>query len=216
MGGYLHAARNVLAVQRFFTESIPARRLFFTMVAPRLILSIEKSSDVAQGLAAYSAAIWCRQSAERRDARKLVSSCFFKGRRFGRALLMTFFLFGFVVPESSATSIYTPRVKIAEGVNLSNPHRTAIGIACSEQRLHPGMSMTELGLAAASANNGTYVESITAKVESKKRAMIVISYKEIGSVVRRGDIVVYFATCGPNGTSWKISGTLPRKYWPKQ
>ncbi|NIO39245.1 MAG: hypothetical protein GTO41_03005 [Burkholderiales bacterium] len=148
--------------------------------------------------------------------RKFVSSCLLRGARSGSALLMTVILFGLGVSDSSASSVYTVHAKIQEGVNLSNPHRTAIGIECSEQTLRPGMSNTELVLEAPSEYHGTYVESVTAKVESKKRAMVVISYKEIGSVVRRGDIVVYFATCGPNGTSWEIGGTLPRRYWPKQ
>lgn len=178
--------------------------------------SIGKFPDVVQQRVSCSTATWCRHDAEGGVVRKLVSSPFLRGARFGRVLLMTVLLFGFGVSESSALSIYTPRVKIQEGVNLSNPHRTAIGIACSEQTIRPGMPMTDLGLASPYEYEGTYVESITAKVESKKRAMVVISYKEIGSVVRRGDIVVYFATCRPNGISWEISGTLPRKYWPKQ
>ena len=142
--------------------------------------------------------------------------CSLGSARLGRALLMMVLFFGLGISESSALSEYTVRAKIQEGVNLSNPHRTAIGIECSEETLRPGMPMTELGLVAPSEYNGTFVESVTATVESKKRAMVVISYKEIGRVVRRGDIVVYFGTCGPSGTTWEISGTLPRRYWPKQ
>lgn len=148
--------------------------------------------------------------------RKLASSRFFRGARSARALLMTVVLFGLGVSDSSASSVYTPRAKIQEGVNLANPHRTAIGIKCSEQTLRPGMPMIDLGLASPSEYNGTYVQSVTVKVESRKRAMVVISYKEIDSIVRRGDIVVYFGTCRPGGTTWEIGGTLPRRYWPRQ
>ena len=42
---------------------------------------------------------------------------------------------------------YTVRAKIQEAVNLSNPHRTALGIACSEGALITANQQTDLGLA---------------------------------------------------------------------
>ncbi len=42
---------------------------------------------------------------------------------------------------------YTIRAKIQEAVNLSNPHRTALGIACSEGALATANQTTDLGLA---------------------------------------------------------------------
>lgn len=186
------------------------------MVAPVVKSSIDKSRDVVLRRAPCSNRTWCQHDIKRGGVRKLVSSCLFRGARYGSALLMTVILFGLGVSDSSASSVFTLRGKVQEGVNLSNPHRTAIGIVCSEQTLRPGMPNTELGLEAPSEYHGTYVESVAVKVESKKRAMIVISYKEIGSVVRRGDIIVYFGTCGPSGTTWEIGGTLPKPYWPRQ
>ena len=42
---------------------------------------------------------------------------------------------------------YPLSAKVQEGVNLSNPARTALGIACSERDLHNQTNNTELGLA---------------------------------------------------------------------
>ena len=39
---------------------------------------------------------------------------------------------------------YTVRAKIQEAVNLSNPHRTALGIACSEGALVTANQQTDL------------------------------------------------------------------------
>lgn len=178
--------------------------------------SIGKLPDVVQRRAQCSTATWFQHDSQGGGVRRLVSRCFLRSARCGRPLLLTVVLFGLGVTESSASSIYSLHAKIQEGVNLANPHRTAIGIKCSEQTLRPGMPMTDFGLASPSDYNGTYVESVAVKVESKRRAMVVISYKEIGTVIQRGDIVVYFAICGLAGTSWEIGGTLPRKYWPKQ
>lgn len=108
------------------------------------------------------------------------------------------------------------RYKIAEGTSISSPHRTAIGIACSEKALRTGMPMDELGLAAPSEYHGTYVKSVTAEVESETRARVLIAYNAIGTVIRDGDTVVYTGTCGPIGITWEISGTVPKKYLPRQ
>lgn len=108
--------------------------------------------------------------------------------------------------------------KIQEGVALSNPHRTAIGIACVEETLGAGLPTDELGLAAPSEYQGTYVNSVSAEVESDTKARVVIVYKQIGRehvVIQDGATVVYTGTCGPTGISWEISGTVPKKYLPK-
>ncbi|MDX1529058.1 MAG: prepilin-type N-terminal cleavage/methylation domain-containing protein [Gammaproteobacteria bacterium] len=112
---------------------------------------------------------------------------------------------------------YTIKAKIQEGVNLSNPHRTAIGIACSEANL-ANATRTDLGLVSAASYNGTYVDSVTAPVgtPTATTAVVQIAYTAIGTQITAGDTVTYTATCGPGGTTWAISGGIPAKYWPKQ
>jgi type IV pilus assembly protein PilA len=112
---------------------------------------------------------------------------------------------------------YTIKAKIQEGVNVSNPHRTAIGIACSEANLS-GATFTQLGLEAATEYNGTYVNSVTARTtNSASTATVAIVYTSIGTQIAVGDSVIYTATCGVGGTTWTIAaGGMPNKYLPKQ
>ncbi len=112
---------------------------------------------------------------------------------------------------------YTIKAKIQEGVNLSNPHRTAIGIACSEAALS-GATTATLGLEAAANYNGTYVDSVLAPVSTPtaSTAHVEIVYTAIGTQIAAGETVVYTATCGVGGTTWSIGGSIPTKYYPKQ
>ena len=113
---------------------------------------------------------------------------------------------------------YTIKAKIQEGVNLSNPHRTAVGIACSEAALS-GASLSDLGLEVATEYNGTYVQSVTARTTtSPTTATVAINYTGIGTQIAAGDSIVYTADCGVGGTTWAISSPagIPQKYWPKQ
>ncbi len=60
---------------------------------------------------------------------------------------------------------YTVKAKIQEAVNLSSPHRRALGIACSMSELEiagSGVTQTELGLASPTAYNAKYTTSISA------------------------------------------------------
>ena len=112
---------------------------------------------------------------------------------------------------------YTIKAKIQEGVNLSNPHRTAIGIACSEANLS-GATLVDLGLEPATNYTGTYVQQVRARpTNSASTATVAILYTSIGTQIAAGESVIYTANCGVGGTTWTISGGgIPQKYWPKQ
>jgi type IV pilus assembly protein PilA len=112
---------------------------------------------------------------------------------------------------------YTIKAKIQEGVNLSNPHRTAIGIACSEANLS-GATLTDLGLEAATTYTGTYVQQVRARpTNNATTATVAILYTSIGTQIAAGDSIIYTASCGVGGTTWAISGaSIPTKYHPKQ
>jgi len=113
---------------------------------------------------------------------------------------------------------YTIKAKVQEGVNLSNPHRTALGIACSEGALSSGLTHATLGLAAAGSYTGPYTNSITATGVDTDTGTVVIAYNAIGSQITSGMSVVYTGECGPGGMKWDIdtSANFPQKFLPKQ
>ncbi len=115
---------------------------------------------------------------------------------------------------------YTVRAKVSEGTSLSSPHRTAIGIACSEGSLTAGLQEAAMGLSTPiTAYSGTYVTSVDAEGDSVSQGTVVITYKQIGTAVDAGQQVLYTAACGPGGTTWSIAGGTPAvatKFLPKQ
>ena len=111
---------------------------------------------------------------------------------------------------------YTVRAKVQEGTSLSSPHRTAIGIACSEGSLTSGLNMTKMGLSPTPTDySGAYISSVDAQGTSVTSGTVTITYKQIGSQVTAGDTVVYTADCGSGGTKWSVAGTIDPKYLPK-
>lgn len=111
---------------------------------------------------------------------------------------------------------YTVRAKVQEGTSLSSPHRTAVGIACSEGSLTAGLNMTQMGLSPTPGDySGAYISSVETEGTSVTAGTVTITYKQIGSQVTAGDTVVYTADCGAGGTKWSVSGTIDPKYYPK-
>ncbi len=113
---------------------------------------------------------------------------------------------------------YTVKAKVQEGVNLSNPHRTSLGIACSEGTLSSGTNHAALGLAAAGSYTGPYTQNVTAAGTSTTAGTVTINYAAIGSQVTPGMLVVYTGNCGAGGMKWIVSASagFPLKYLPKQ
>ncbi len=109
---------------------------------------------------------------------------------------------------------YTVRAKVQEGVNVSNPARTAMGIACSEGTLS-GANHTTMGLSVAASYDTTYVQSVTADGTSPTAGTVEIAYEAIGSQVTAADTIVYTGACGAGGLTWTISGSVSTKYHPK-
>ena len=111
---------------------------------------------------------------------------------------------------------YTIKAKVQEGTNLSNPARTALGIACSEGTLS-GASQTDLGLSAAGSygDNSAYISAVAAAGSSPTAGAVTITYRAIGTSVSAGDTVLYNGTCGAGGMTWAVSGTIDTKYYPR-
>ncbi len=115
---------------------------------------------------------------------------------------------------------YTVRAKIQEAVNLSNPHRTSLGIACSEGALEtPGgggaTQQTDLGLAGPTAYGAKYTSSIAAVGLDSTFGSVTLTMKKIGNSITAGSTIIYTGTCTPGGMTWSVSGTIATKFWPK-
>ena len=115
---------------------------------------------------------------------------------------------------------YTVRAKVQEAVNLSNPHRTSLGIACSEGNLMtPGggaaNQQTDLGLAAPTAYAAKYTSQITAVGNTITRGIVTLTMKQIGSSITSGSTITYRGSCGAGGMQWIVTGSIASKFWPK-
>ncbi len=114
---------------------------------------------------------------------------------------------------------YTVRAKIQEAVNLSNPHRTSLGIACSEGALFPAgvaaTQQTDLGLAGATAYKAKYTSAIAAVGIDPTFGSVTLTMKAIGNSITANSTIIYTGTCTPGGMTWAVSGTIPTKFWPK-
>ncbi|MDH5358246.1 MAG: prepilin-type N-terminal cleavage/methylation domain-containing protein [Gammaproteobacteria bacterium] len=111
---------------------------------------------------------------------------------------------------------YTIKAKVQEGVSISAPIRTAVGVACSEANLSASTPNADLNYTGTAADYaGTYVTGVAA-VPADNAATVTITYAKIGSGVTAGQTVTYTAACDTNvGTQWTVGGTVNAKYRPK-
>ena len=117
---------------------------------------------------------------------------------------------------------YTIRARVQEGTNLSNPARTALGIACSEGDLINMANNASLGLAAAASYGAVsnVISSVTAAGGAAGTGTVVIVFRTLGNnAVASGDAVTYTGTCDVGGMSWAVTavggGAFPAKFLPK-
>ena len=109
---------------------------------------------------------------------------------------------------------YTVREKVREAVSLSNPVRTALGIACSEGSL-AGMDNESLGLSPASTYSGDYTRNVDAAGVSSTQGVVTIALSGIGGAIDDGQQIVYTGACDAGAMSWTITGDVLPKYLPK-
>jgi type IV pilus assembly protein PilA len=115
---------------------------------------------------------------------------------------------------------YTVRAKVQESVNLSNPHRTSLGIACSEGSLlsdgtNAANQQTDLGLAAPTDYAAKYTKTIIGVGATSTTGIITLQMKAIGSAIAVDQTITYLGTCGPGGMTWGVTGTVASKFLPK-
>ena len=119
---------------------------------------------------------------------------------------------------------YTVRAKIQEGVSMSSPLRTQLGILCSEGALSASVTNNTPANAALMGveDDGSYVGKYTNGVlvdgGSSTTADVTITYVAIGTQVPAAAAVNYAGTCNAVGMSWAVSeeANMPVKYLPKK
>ena len=119
---------------------------------------------------------------------------------------------------------YTVRAKIQEGVSMSSPLRTQLGILCSEGALSASVTNNTPANAALMGveDDGSYVGKYTNGVlvdnGSATTADVTITYVAIGTQVPAAAAVNYAGTCNAVGMSWAVSeeANMPVKYLPKK
>ena len=109
---------------------------------------------------------------------------------------------------------YTVREKVHEAVNLANPARSALGIACSNGNL-AGADNQLLGLPAANAFAGDHTRSIAVAGHSPTEGTVTIVFNSIGGVIEEGQRIVYTGACGSDGMRWSVGGDVLPEYLPK-
>ncbi len=116
--------------------------------------------------------------------------------------------------------------KTQEGVSLSAPARTAIGVLCSKGKLRPGLRHDdpEVGLMAPAKYAGVYVRFVSISVPEQNLGKVVIAFNRMEGpgnggkeIVKDGATVIYRGVCGSESTTWSIdpASTVPKEYWPK-
>ena len=110
---------------------------------------------------------------------------------------------------------YRVRAKLQEGVSLSNPHRTALELACREGSLPEEASNLAFGLAAAPTYSGKHVSGIDVGGGGPAGATVTITYKSIGSAIDAGDTVVYTGECSGGFVRWAVGGSVASKFLPR-
>ena len=110
---------------------------------------------------------------------------------------------------------YTVKAKVSEGAQLSQPARTALGIACSDASLTSATDNSSLDLETASSYQGNYVRSVEAAGTGVDSATATVTYTQIGGAVSDGQTVIYTGDCGGGSMRWTITGTVDGKYRPK-
>jgi type IV pilus assembly protein PilA len=113
---------------------------------------------------------------------------------------------------------YTTKAKVQEGVSMSAPVRTALGIACSEGTLNGATVTTTLGLETATSYTGKYISQVAVGgLATTNAPTITITYKAIGTGITAGMGVLYTGDCSSTGLKWAITAVsaFPSKYLPK-
>lgn len=106
------------------------------------------------------------------------------------------------------------REKVRSAVDLANPARAALGIACSTGEL-AGADNLSLGLAPAPAYSGEYTKSVAAQGRDATAGTVTVTLRSIAGVIDDGRRIVYSGACTADGMQWTITGDVPPTYLPE-
>ena len=110
---------------------------------------------------------------------------------------------------------YTVKAKVVDAMTISDPVRTAIGVACSDASLSASTTLATLGLPNATSMTSNNVGSVDVTSPGTTGATVTVKMKKIGSAIAADDTVAYVGVCGANGVTWTVSGTVASKYLPR-
>jgi hypothetical protein len=119
----------------------------------------------------------------------------------------------FLVPSSCGC--HSTEERVQGGLSLSNPARTAVENACSEDALG-GATQASLGLAAPTDYSGKFTESVRVDVHGAAAAEVTVVLRGLApDNIPDGATVVYRGRCDGRQLGWSLESTLPEPYRPR-
>ncbi len=115
---------------------------------------------------------------------------------------------------------YTVKAKVTDAVAISDPARTALGIACSDATLSVDQtSNASFNLPTAATITSNYVKQVEVVGTSSSEGKVTITLNAIGSAITQDSKIIYTGNCSGSGMSWTVTGTdsfiTNPKYLPK-
>ncbi len=110
---------------------------------------------------------------------------------------------------------YMVREKVRAAVDLANPARAALGIACSKGAL-AGADHLTLGLAPGHAYSGEYTRNVAAVGRDSTTGTVTVTLRSIGGSIDDGRRIVYTGACDAGGMKWTVTGDVPPEYLPER
>ncbi len=114
-----------------------------------------------------------------------------------------------------AVQDFMVREKVREAVELANPARAALGIACSRGEL-AGADHGSLGLEPGSVYSGEYTSNVDAAGRDSAEAMVTVTLRAIDGVIDDGRQIVYTGACAAGAMRWTVTGDVPPQYLPER
>ena len=110
---------------------------------------------------------------------------------------------------------YAFKAHVRESLNVANVHRTALVSACQGGAFPQSLSNGELGLEDPAEYASRSIGSVAVTGVSPQVAEVLVTFRRIADRIEEGQTVLYVGTCRPEGVTWRVTGTIPRRYLPR-